>query len=82
MDFASKMGQKIRYRSYEFYRICVGNTRNHHAGSRPFAVFMDEAAREYPKVKPYVYTYEKAYPDSQEDIVSHLTFLNLCKNFN
>ena len=52
------------------------NIRNHHAGSRPFAVFMDEAAKEHPEVNPYVYTYEKAYPDSQEDIVSYLTFLN------
>ena len=52
------------------------NTRNHHAGSRPFGVFMDEAAKEHPEVNPYVYTYEKAYPDSQEDIVSHFTFLN------
>ena len=40
------------------------NTRNHHAGSRPFAVFMDEAAREHPEVNQYVYTYESAYPDS------------------
>jgi len=37
---------------------------------------MDEAAKEHPEVNPYVYTYEKAYPDSQEDIVSHFTFLN------
>ncbi|KAL6212628.1 hypothetical protein ACLB2K_017846 [Fragaria x ananassa] len=44
------------------------NTRNHHDGSRLFAVFMDEAAREHPEVNRYVYTYEKTYPDSQEDI--------------
>ena len=52
------------------------NTRNDRAGSKPFAVFMDEAAREHPEVNQYVYTYENAYPDAQEDIVSYLTFLN------
>ncbi|KAL6193993.1 hypothetical protein ACLB2K_035077 [Fragaria x ananassa] len=29
---------------------------------------MDEADREHPEVNRYLYTYEKAYPDAQEDI--------------
>jgi hypothetical protein len=37
---------------------------------------MDEARTAHPEVNPYVYTYERAYPDSQEDIVSNFHYVN------
>lgn len=68
--FSSKARAEANSRN----RLC--NTTNHHAGSRPFAAFMDDVRREKPGVNPYVGAFEKAYPYSPEDLVSHFALIN------
>ena len=56
------------------------NTTNHRAGSRPFSAIIDDVRREGPEENPYVGTFQRAYPHSEEDLVSSLYFLIF--NFN
>ncbi|KAL6202742.1 hypothetical protein ACLB2K_026447 [Fragaria x ananassa] len=44
------------------------NTTNHRAGSRPFSAIMDDVRRERPEENPYVGTFQRAYPHSEEDL--------------